>query len=152
MKTKWFALLGVLFLAFTFVACSGDDDVSSSNLIGTWELEWESGWYKEDGKIVEEWDEEAGDIRVHFYDDGTWDQEEYYGKKWYNDGGGIWKLKGSKLTLYDDDFEDGWDEAESANIVTLNNTTLILEHADKEVDDGVTCIEYNKQTYRRISE
>lgn len=63
-KKKYVWLLGVFLFIITvgFTACSDDDGPgSSADLVGTWQGVSSTGWYKENGKIVEQWEDEEED-------------------------------------------------------------------------------------------
>lgn len=145
MRTKFFYWLGCLCMAVAFVSCSSDDDeeVGSDNeLVGCWLQIAEEGWYKEDGVIVDEWDEpDDSNIYAYFYKDGTGVVKEYGMSFEFT-----WSLSSNKLTV------TTYGETGTATVKTLNSTTLIIESKDKYVDEGVTCEEYTLQTYKRVKE
>jgi hypothetical protein len=149
MKTKLFCLLGCLFLALTFTSCSDDDGVGSSeDLIGKWELYYEEGWEKVDGKIQSEWSDYDNYLRIIFYENKEFLIQEY-STRWYDDLEGTWSLKSGKLKLVDSDYDD---EYETYTVKTLDDTTLILELHETFREDGENWEEYESMSFHRISE
>jgi hypothetical protein len=137
--------------AFSFASCSSDDEVgSTSDLVGCWLLYSEQGWEKEDGVKTDEWnDTDLNNFRLFFYEDGSGKSDELYRNKWSYEKYFYWSLKGSKLTLIDNDADN---DEESCVVKTLNKTTLIIEYTEKDKEDGVTYEEYNREVYKRISD
>jgi hypothetical protein len=151
MKTKLFYLFACVLCVLSFTACSSDDEggnISETDLVGCWLLYSEYGWSKENGVLVDEYNnEDLNNIRVTYYEDGTGKEEYYGGRYWYSPDYFTWSLKGKKLTeVYDDG------ETVVINIKTLNKTTLAFEMAEKYVDDGVKCEDYEVETYKKISD
>jgi hypothetical protein len=143
MKTKLFCLLGCMLLALGFISCSSDDDEELNNdLVGCWLLIGDEGWEKEDGEIVDEWDEPDSDnIYIYFYENGTGAQREY-GYDWQF----TWSVNSNKLTI------TAYGTTGTGTIKTLNSTTLVVESQEKYTTDGVAYESYSKETYRRVEE
>lgn len=127
----------------TFTACSNDDDdepsTSNDKIVGTWELVSDTGWEKEDGKIVDEWEDDYYELVLAFDDDGTFTVFE---------GGNVeigrWTKKGDKLTII-----DSYGDKETMTVKKLNNKTLVLEQSGKETEDGVKYEWWSEITFSR---
>ena len=131
-------MLFMLFAILPLAGCSKDEDglsLSPAFIIGKWQGVSSSGWEKEDGKVVDKWnDNESFDydfIEFKYDATGEWgdaesnrkhsfnwylddDNDLVIGEKYVGDGTGdiyvIKKLTKDKLILVsgDDDSEDGW--------------------------------------------
>ncbi|MCH5181703.1 MAG: lipocalin family protein [Prevotellaceae bacterium] len=125
MKTKFSFPLTIFLLLLSmipFSSCSDDDEeVSSSNLIGTWQYTGGKGWEGYDGHKNEWIDDDTDDYTWTFKQDGTFIEWEGGSSYEYYD----WKLKGNKL------FIDG----DEVTITTLTSNTLVVEMYEKD-DDG----------------
>lgn len=137
----FYALFVLLGMSLSFTACSDDDDeVSSSQLVGTWEATWEKGYEKWEDEI-DEWDEAPEEpFRITFYEDGTWLSEYYYNGKWHDEENGTYSVKGNKIYV-----SDRWDDYE-VTIVSITSSQLILEEKGKDADEEW----YYKITYKRV--
>lgn len=140
-------LLGLfIVLAFGFSACSDDDEVgSSSDIVGTWIWVSSHGWAKEDGKIIEEWEDNEGDEWMYntFYEDGSLEIIDI-GDDWQVCETGTWEYKNGKLhTIIDG-------ESSIAPIVSLTSTEMVIAYHEKETEDGVTYEYYEEYLYRKI--
>lgn len=152
-KKKYVWLLGVFLFIITvgFTACSDDDGPgSSADLVGTWQGVSSTGWYKENGKIVEQWeDEEEDDYRIRFDEDGTVENFEKNNGKWngpYHNG--TWKYKDGKIYIYYDDDE----EADIFTVRELTSSRMVWEYDDKSSDGGASWEECAAEVYRKISD
>lgn len=150
-KLNYLWLFGLLsVMALGFVACSDDDDEgpgSSTDLVGTWKLV--SGYYveKENGKIIsEEEDDGSDDERFVFTADG--DFESYVSGRLSDDG--TWAYKGDKISVTFN--EEGDVYTEFLKVLELTKTTLTVEYAEKEKEDGATYEYYSKETYRKVTD
>ena len=141
----FYTLFMLLSMSLGFTACSDDDDdVSTNDLVGTWEAIWEEGYEKwEDG--IDEWDEAPEDqYRIIFNADGTYSSEYYYSGKWHEEVIGTYSVKGNKL--YGKNEEGDY----VATIFSLTSTQLILEEYEKYSDEYGIEEEYNKVTFKRV--
>lgn len=73
-RINWIFMTAICLLsvmALSFSGCSDDDEVSmsSSDLVGTWQLVRYHYQWKENGKVVEEGDEEDDSTRLRFEED-----------------------------------------------------------------------------------
>lgn len=150
-KKNYVWLFGLLLSVITlgFAACSDDDGPgSSADLVGLWQSVSSTGWYKEDGKIVEQWeDEEEDDYRIRFNEDGTVEDFERYNGKWNGRYVGTWKYKDGKVYVYDDD-----EEVEVYTVKELTSSRLVWEYHDKSTDSKDSWEEYDIEVYRKISD
>lgn len=151
-KLNYLWMLSLLmFVSINFSACSdGNDDVldSSTELVGLWESVSYEGWEKEDGEIIDEWDEKDDESRIHFKVDGTWVTYEYWQGDWNLCDIGTWEYKDNKVyTTYDD--EEYEDEAtDVATVKELSSTHLVVEVYEK-----AGSYEYwEKSIYRKVNE
>lgn len=149
MKLLGFAIV-LLLLPFGFVACSdSDDDISSPDaIIGTWESVWSTGWEKENGKIVDKWDEEMTDERVVFKENGRFVIYYEYNGRWNESESGSWELDGSKLFV-----ETKYDEM-TLTVVKLNSKELVIRRHDK-YEDSYYDDYYEEEetiTYHKVAE
>lgn len=150
-KSFSLALLTVLTTA-TFTSCSDDDDNgpgSKKDLVGRWESVHEKGWYKENGKITEEWDEPDNSLRWDFYSDGTCVtfEKSTGSTTWMYPESGTYSYKGGNLVIrYDEDYTDG------GKITKLTATELEVESFDSErEEDGTKCEEWVRITFRKTA-
>jgi hypothetical protein len=157
-------MLGLLLLAFSLASCSNDDDddnnlgttkaESMTSIIGYWEEYSYSGWEKEDGVKVDEWDElsdEGYGFRFYFFEDGTGQDKEYASNTW-GTSNFTWALSGNKVLISfgeDESFKE-----RTYTIKSLTSTTLVLEFSNKQTlksTNGYVEWEiYEKQTFHRI--
>jgi hypothetical protein len=147
-RVKQVSFIAVMVVMLMGLAACGDDDEigSKASLIGVWQEDCEIYWEKQDGKITEEYEETydpnnpIGAFRYTFYEDGRYNNQEYYGS--WDNCWGTWTMKSNKIY-----FDDGdW----TSTIKTLNKNTLILETHEKEVYSGTTYEYYSLETYHRV--
>lgn len=131
-----------------FTACSDDDDNnigSKEDLIGLWESRHSHGWEKEDGRIVDEWDEDDRDMRWEFNADGTCIVSERSNNRWYNEEF-TYTFSGGKITLYDE-----YGDANVGTVKKLTATNLEVESHGSFYEDGLKYEEYIYWTIEKIS-
>lgn len=150
MKKLKFALLVAFATIFclSFTACSDDDDNnigSKEDLIGLWESRHCRGWEKEDGRIVDEWDEDYRDKRWEFKADGTCITSERSSNRWYSETC-TYTFSGGKITLY-----DKYGDSSVGTVKKLTATSLEIEAKGTFYDDGVKYEEYDYWTIEKIS-
>lgn len=150
-KKNYVWLLGLLLSVITigFTACSDDDGPgSSADFVGTWQSVSYTGWYKENGKIVEQWkDEESDEYRVRFDEDGIAESFERYNGKWNGVEIGTWEYKDGKIYIYYGD-----EEVDVYTVRELTSSRLVFEYRDKSGDGGTNWEEYIIEVYRKISD
>lgn len=150
-KKNYVWLLGLLLSVITvgFTACSDDDSPgSSADLVGTWQSVSSTGWYKENGKIVEQWEDEVeDDYRVRFDEDGIAESFERYNGKWNGVEIGTWEYKDGKIYIYYGD-----EEVDVYTVRELTSSRLVFEYRDKSGDGGVSWEEYSIGVFRKISD
>ncbi len=141
---KYFVLLVVaLMSAMVFTACGDDDDddISDNKIVGTWKLEYAKTTYKENGKVVEEYEENwntwkltlefASTENLIMDDDGIKDYLFY-------------KYQGNKLTITD------MDGIREFTVKKLTGNKLVLEATEKYVEDGISCEDYAYMEFSRL--
>ncbi|MBO5298299.1 MAG: hypothetical protein J6B03_12015 [Candidatus Homeothermus sp.] len=146
-KFKNYFLLGILTICmgFAFTACGDDDDdeVNTSDIIGTWTLTDYEGWEKVNGELdwsgsstsdsdIEEFEFKSNGqviVRVHGYSFTT-----------------PYVVRGNKLIVYEPNEDDYYAEA---TILTLTSTTLILEAHEFDSDEDGNYEDYEKMTFTR---
>lgn len=125
---KYFILL--FFTTLSLVSLTSCDeekkngpDNTSSDIVGRWRVTHISGYEKENGRIVDSWDEDVdeydeslvynfkrnGELIIYEYYDGHYDEER-----------GFWEIDGKKLYL------DIYDEDEEWDIKTLTSSRLVI--------------------------
>ncbi len=148
---KLFAMtLFVAVLGMSFASCSDDDDEvgSASDVVGTWILTTSSGWTKEDGKIVDEWENEArNDERTVFNPDGSFESYELSDGQWEISAAGTWLYKDGKLNTYDSDGE----LLISMTVKSVTATHAELEYYVKVYEDNHVYETYECMTYRKAN-
>lgn len=142
--------------AMTLTSYSDDDDDDSisniEDLYVTWHPTHSEGWEKEDGEVVNEWDE---DITSSYYQDyermefteNEMYEYDYYGGKWVKSSYPYeYTLKGNRIYI------SNWDDGATPNITikSLSENQLILESHVSEEYDGVAWEYYNKITYKKV--
>ena len=142
---KYFVLLAVAILSsIAFTACGDDDDdndVSDSKIVGTWKHEYSKSVYKENGKVVEEYEDTWNTYKMtwEFNSTGTLFMNEEGDKEWYN-----YTYSGKKLTVFD---HEGYTEY---TVKKLTGNTLIIEGNVKYVEDGISCEDYVYAEFSRL--
>lgn len=155
-KLKLLFLFGLLsVMAFSFSACSDDDDEvgSSADLVGVWELVSYEYWEKENGEITYEDAGNENDERIEFKADGTYREAEYYNDEWNWDGedvGATWNYKNGVITMRYT--EDGETYSSSGTVKELTATKLVVEAYEKETEEGVVYEYWTHSEYRKISD
>lgn len=149
-KSLMIAALAVM-ASITLASCSDDDDSpigSKEDLIGRWESVHETGWEKEDGEIVDEWDDYGKSLRWDFYADGTWAGQEWTGSRWGSAEYGTYNYKGGTLTITGDD----WDEPDIIKVIKLTSSGLVVEGSYSEREYGIKYEEYNRITFEKVAD
>ena len=130
--------------AVSFTSCGDDDDdpqFSDDRIVGTWQFVHDIGWIKENGDIVEEYDEDCDElVMIEFTSSGTFIHTD-------DDGAdrGIYKLDGEKLLMR---YHDG--EVVRWNVKQLDDNTLQMEWSEIYGGNDVEIIEYHLCTFRRL--
>lgn len=141
------ALLGLcITLSVGISACSDDDEIgSSSDIIGTWVWVSSNGWIKEDGEIIEEWEDNEGDEWMYntFYEDGTIEIIDI-SDDWEVCDSGTWEYKNGNLHI----IIDG--ESSILPILSLTSTEMVVGYHEKEKEDGVTYEYYEAAVYKKV--
>lgn len=150
-RVNWIFMTAICLLsvmALSFSGCSDDDEVSMSNsdLVGTWQLVRYHYQWKENGKVVEEGDEEDDSVMLRFEEDKTCYSAEHYNGKWNWSHKGSWNYKGGKIEV----FANG--ESEFATVKTLTSSKLIIESVDKYTEDGISYEDYALEEYRKVND
>lgn len=150
-KFAWIILLIVCPLTLSvFSSCSDDDDDNpggNNQIVGLWESVNLIEWEKCDGKFIygNDTEEPATDRRDEFKADGTIITWRLENGLWEKDLVANYTLTNNNLII----LEDGY--SESFNLVTLNETTLIVEGRNKYTEDGKQYEDYVRRKYRRIN-
>lgn len=163
MKTLKFPLLLCLLalVATGFSACSDDDDekdkdsggdVNVQLLVGTWQQTISSGWEKEDGEIIDEWNYNSDDQqRFSLNRDKSCDVYELDSNdKWEHSGSGKWRYADGYLEMYDIVENGSRQEATKGRVVSLSENKLVWEIYEKDTDYGITYEYYDVITYTRV--
>lgn len=141
----FWCLLSVMALGFS--GCSDDDEGvgSSGDLVGTWVWVSSHGWIKEDGKIIEEWEDNEGDEWMYhiFYEDGTLEYVDV-SDDWEVCETGTWEYKGGKIYLV----ANGEDII--VPVLSLSSTEMIVGIHETEKEDGVTYEYYEAEVWKKI--
>ena len=143
-KFIFWCLLSVMALGFS--GCSDDDEGvgSSGNLVGTWVCVSENSWIKEDGEIIEEWEDEGDEwLYTVFYENGIVELIDV-SDDWEVCEEGTWDLKDGALHLTLDGEYSVWP------IISLTSTELVVGFHEKETEDGITYEYYESATYRKV--
>jgi len=144
----WLVGICLLLMGMNFTACSDDDDVNASDLIGLWEPVHIEGYETYQGE-TDRWNT---DIDAATYDDGEYPRVEflnggivktyYYSDGWTDDEEGTYKLEGTKIHIQGHGDDEGYD----LTVVSLNSNQLVVE--EKYSEDGDEY--YEKVTYKKI--
>lgn len=141
----FWSLLAVM--AFGFCGCSDDDEGvgSASDIVGSWIWVSTNGWIKEDGKIIEEWEDNEGDEWLYhiFYEDGRAEIVDI-SDDWQVCEEGTWKIKNGEIHLTLDGEYSVWP------IISLTSTEMVVGIHEKEKEDGVTYEYYESATYKKV--
>ena len=146
MKNYWAYLL-VAVMSVCVTSCGDDDEVTVGSrelLVGTWET---VGYYDaeyEDGELVYgSEDEPVTNVENTdvFQSDGTYINL-YRGMESYR---GTWSYSGNTLIIDDGEDVERW------TVTTLDETTLIYECRESEVEDGITYTYYERMECRKVS-
>ena len=143
-------MLGLLLTLIPLAGCSKDDDGISSPvlIIGKWQGVSSSGWEKEDGKVVDKWnDKESFDYDfIEFFQDATgewWDADSNRKHSF------AWCLHegndGIEVEIGDEYVGLGTEDM--YRIKTVTNDKLVLVSGDDDPEDGW----YQEDTYKRIN-
>lgn len=155
-KLKYLSFALLIALCAGFVSCSDDEDDepdgggNGSGIVGMWQGVTSDNYYKENGNIIEQGTaEDVSGVKFNFKSDGTFNIYEYDGEgEWFESPAGTWDYSAGILTLY-----YPWDDEvpmQSAKVLELSGTTLVLEYTETGYYDGVTYEDYEKLTLRRI--
>lgn len=146
---NYFVLMMVALMSVaSFTSCNGDDDddpespVSNSKIVGTWKCTHEKYIYKENGKVVEEYDEPYDGILLYeFTSKGILIMSETG-----NSELATYTLSGDKLTITNDEGDTG-----VVYVKKLDKNNLEFEFTDKGTyDDGDTYEEYSYVKFEKI--
>jgi len=157
--TKTIRFIGMVLMAVLvsvgFAACSDDDDDigNVSNIYGTWEATHNEGWQKANGKLDDEWDLDASELkeegeaeRYTFTEDGKVTMYYWSGSRWYLDETCDYTISGNKLRIEDYDSEGDL----VITIKTLSESALVLEGSYSGTEEGVKYEVYNKITFKKV--
>lgn len=152
---KNFKSLMIAALAFmasiTLASCSDDDDSpigSKEDLIGRWESVHETGWEKEDGEIVDEWDETGKSLRWEFYKNGICTAQEWTGSRWESADYGTYTYKNGTITIKSDEY----DEDDVIKVKKLTATELVVEESYSYWDEGDKYEGYICVTFEKVAD
>lgn len=141
----FWSLLSIM--AFGFAGCSDDDESAdfSSDIVGSWILVSSNGWIKEDGKIIEEYEDNEGDAWLYniFYEDGRAEIVDISDNDQVCEEG-TWSLKNGELHLT----LDG--EYSVYTLESLTSNKMVVSIHKKENEDGVTYELYQSATYKKV--
>lgn len=143
------ALLTILCaLALGFNSCSSDDDepeggsISITYIIGKWQGVSSTGWEKENGKVVDDWNDDEPDFKyIEFRMDATGEWQDINNQSrtfsWYiNDDLDV--VIGEKVV--------GDGTGETYKIKKLNKDQMVLASGNENAANGW----YQEDTYKRI--
>lgn len=145
---NYFVLMMVALMSVaSFTSCNGDDDddpdspAGNSKIVGTWKSTYRKFICKENGKIVEQYEEpDGGNLLWEFTSNG---------RIIVTDGSsvdaGVYVLSGDKLTLTNDDCE-----TDVYYVKKLDSKNLEVEFTFKETDNGYTHEDYSYVIFRRL--
>lgn len=147
----YFVLCPIAILsAFALTACGDDDDDEpgtngKNGIVGEWLLVSDKGWEKEDGEIVDQWDDDMTDdgIVYEFKSDGKlymWDGRYLAGRADYT-------YSGTKLTITYT--ESGFTQKNSATC-KISGNRMTLTFYEKEREDGILYESYDEAVFTRI--
>ena len=149
---KYLFMIALLASAFSFSACSDDDeDIDVNQVEGTWGLILDEGYEYYEGE-KESWKDEYDPANptedcekliiskvsdntfsvVHYY---------YYNNRWNQSSTEKFTLDGSNLIPV-----DGSSEVESVKLLVANSKQLVIEIKGVDEDGDL----YNKMTYKRM--
>lgn len=131
----------LLLLALLFIRCNNDNEINL--LIGTWIGVTVKVDALENGTLINSVTEDASSFTMFLREDGTFsfiDSDNPDG----NDSGTWSQLTGNQIqTIGDDGF------ISTADILTLNKTTLIIETSEESTNSGVTFKDISTLTFDR---
>ena len=139
---KWIYACMLIGMCMAFVSCNDDEDVSSSELVGTWSVTEDYYRFKEDGKVVEEGTDhyQTGEWTFTLNEDGTLVM---------NDEGytqtGSWSVDGNKLYMTLGGGEDG----DTVTIKDFSKGKIVIEYKDSYTEDGISYEDYEKLTLKK---
>ncbi len=132
-------------------SCSDDDDESQigskSDLIGLWESTHVTGWEKENGTIVDRWDEYGVDMRIELRADGSCTLWEWDDSQWGEAQNGYYSYSNGVLSMNGYD----WDSPDVYNVKKLTATELELEASDSYWSGETRYELYNDITFRKVT-
>lgn len=146
-KLSWMFIF--VLTAVCFSSCSDDDDepgsgsVNAAYIIGKWQGVSSTGWEKEDGKVVDKWNDDEPDFEyIEFKDNATGEWKDEYGTSYkFN-----WYIgDNNQLVIGEEYVGDG--TGEYYNIKSLSKDKLVLTSGDNDPEDGW----YQEDTYKRIN-
>lgn len=150
---KYLLLIALLASAFSFSACSDDDeDIDVKQLEGTWISIHDEGFFYEEGKLID-WnddydpanptndcekrvitkiDDNIYSVITYFYHNDKWEKDSD-AEKFKLDGSNIIPADGSTISGY-------------MKIITVNSEQLVIESKGTDEDGD----NYNKTIYKRM--
>lgn len=140
-----------------FVACismimltglaSCTDEVASEDLVGSWESVSLTGWVKENGQIIDQYDGPSDETKIVFLSNGTYKSYDKFNNVWSEEVNGIYQVKGKKLILNeaDGDFVD-------ITIKKVTSSELTLEMSVKYYEGEIEYEEYDLSVFRKVAE
>ena len=141
-KNYWslFVCLAMLSSVFTLTSCSKEDEVGSSgDIIGTWQLVSEKGYYIENGsKETWEYGPETAEFSKIIFTRSTvtiYEDDSYYNQN------SDYEFDGNKLIFSPDD------SPEIFKVTKLTASALVFEYSEKEGEDEY----YAKFTFKRVN-
>jgi len=159
MKTKSNCCrLVLLFILFALPSCKENDDVSMSDIVGTWRLIAEEGYEKKNGEIIDQWSENCSEVGhvwgLGFKKDGM--AFDYHDEDMEENDVMKWTLKGREITLvYRLDNGSYYEEEPTLmKILHLDSSKLVIE--EKIIEERNSKGEiiryemYDKMTLKKI--
>lgn len=136
-----------------FIACismimltglaSCTDDVASEDLVGSWESVSLTGWVKENGQIVDEYDGPSDETKIVFLSDGTYISYD----SWREEVHGTYRCEGKKLIL-----NEVYLNKADVTIKELTSSELTLEIKLKYNEGETEYEEYDLGVFRKVAE
>lgn len=146
MKKQIFGLMALILCACAgLTACSDDDDdddsTDNSLLVGLWEIDAFVDWASNEGTPYdpEAWVQTSGD-RIEFKSNGEVLSYVYDNGEW-ECAGGVYKLSGNTLTMWNDE-----GEKMEGTVDVLNESTFISTIRERE--NGIDFI--GRERYHRV--
>lgn len=141
-------LLSVFAISLSSCSDNQDNAGSSKYIVGTWICVSNEGWVKENGKIIEQWNEkedEDDSLYLVFHSDGTLEyidpSDDYEVVET-----GTWKYKNGKI------FGSSNGDDYVVDVISVNETYLVVGNHETFVEDGITYEYYEAEHYRKIAD